>query len=346
MTEYQLDAIDKKLLNELQSKFPLVEQPFLVLGERLDVSEAEVMERIENLKKQKVIRQISPIFDTKSLGYQSSLVAAKVRPDHLEAAAEVINQHPGVSHNYERAHEFNLWFTIAIPPNSKLGLEESVELLGRLAGVESIRLLPTIKLFKIGVKLDLESDGGTSMSDEPVYNHDSAPTDTKLSEREIQLIREVQGNLEVTSRPFDKVAERAGFTVVELLDHLIRYKESGHMRRFAAVLHHRQAGFQVNTMGVWAAPEDRIEEVGQTLAKFSAVSHCYRRPSYPDWPYNVFTMIHGRDREDCENILQEMANTVDVHQRSALYSVREFKKVRVKYFTQEIQEWELKHIGG
>ncbi|OEF98313.1 siroheme decarboxylase subunit alpha [Desulfuribacillus alkaliarsenatis] len=344
MVEYQLDTIDKKLLNQLQSQFPLVAEPFLELGRRLDVSEQEVMSRIENLKKQKVIRQISPIFDTKSLGYNSSLVAAKVKPEQLEAAAEIINQHPGVSHNYERAHEFNLWFTIAIPPDSKLGLTGSVELLGKLAGVDSIRLLPTLKLFKIGVKLDLESNGGARMSDEPVYDHKSAPTDTKLSDEEIRLIREVQGNLEVVSRPFDKVADKVGISVDELLDYLIRYKETGHMRRFAAVLHHRQAGFQVNTMGVWAVPEERIDEVGQTLAKFSAVSHCYRRPSYPDWPYNVFTMIHGRDREDCENILQDMANTVDIHERSALYSLREFKKIRVTYFAQDIQDWEDKHI--
>ena len=346
MTEYVLDSIDKKLLNQLQTAFPLVREPFLQLAEPLEVSESEVIERINNLKKHKVIRQISPIFDTKSLGYKSSLVAAKVKPEHLEAAAEVINSHPGVSHNYERSHEFNLWFTVAIPPDSKLGLEATVELLGKLAGVDSIRLLPTLKLFKIGVKLDLESDGGVSMSDEPVYNQESSAVDLSLTEQEIRLIREVQGNLDVVSRPFDDLADRIGITVDELLDTLRRFDETGQMRRFAAVLHHRQAGFRVNTMGVWSVPEERVDSVGETLAKFSAVSHCYLRPSYTDWPYNVYTMIHGRDREDCENILSEMANMVDIQKRTALYSVREFKKVRVKYFTPDIQEWELKYIGG
>ncbi|OEH84201.1 AsnC family transcriptional regulator [Desulfuribacillus stibiiarsenatis] len=341
--DLQLDQTNKKLLNLLQSHFPLVEQPFQELANLLEIQEQEVMERIEQLKKDKVIRQISAIFDTKSLGYQSSLVAAKVKPDHLEKAAEIINQHPGVSHNYERAHEFNLWFTIAIPPNSNIGLEQSVELLGELAGVDSIRLLPTLKLFKIGVKLDLESDGGTSMSDEPVYNHQSAPQNYQLSDLEIQLVRELQENLHVTTRPFDAIADRLGISVADIVGHLQNFKATGLMRRFAAVLHHRTAGFQVNTMGVWAAPEDRIDEVGETLAKFSSVSHCYRRPSYPDWPFNVFTMIHGRDKEDCENILTEMAAQVHIDKRDALYSVREFKKIRVKYFTPEIEAWEEVH---
>ncbi len=343
MTEYQLDVVDRKLLNLLQAGIPLVQQPFLQLSRELAVEESEVIERIENLKKQKVIRQISAIFDTKSLGYESSLVAASVRPERLQAAVEILNAHPGVSHNYERSHRFNVWFTIAIPPDSKIGLEGTVELLGRMAGVDSIRILPTLKLYKIGVKLDMESDGGTSVLDAPVYDENSAAKPQELTELDIAIVREAQEYLPIIAQPFDAMAEKVGISVAAFLERLQELQASGHMRRFAAVLHHRKAGFQVNAMGVWAVPDEIVDQVGVQLAKFSAVSHCYRRTSYADWPYTVFTMIHGRDRDDCENILREMAEATGIYERDALYSVREFKKVRVKYFTPEIGEWEKRY---
>lgn len=340
----ELDLIDKKLLNLLQTSFPLVEQPYLEMANLLATNEADILVRIQRLKDEKVIRQISPIFDTKSLGYQSSLVAAEVKSEHIEYAAAIINQHPGVSHNYERAHQFNLWFTIAIPPDSLLGLEQTVAKLGELAKVSAIRLLPTIKLFKIGVKLDLENANNTEITEEAVYNKMVHSKDANLSQLDIAVVREAQANLPIESKPFTAIAERIGISVSELLIKLQEMKDNGQMRRFAAVLHHRQAGFKVNTMGVWSVPEERIEAVGQQLARFTAVSHCYQRPSYSDWPYNVFTMIHGRDRENCEQILQSMSETVEVYKYGALYSLREFKKVRVKYFSQDILAWEKEAI--
>src|SRR5205085_9105034 len=120
---------------------------------------AEALSRVQELIEERIIRQVTPIFDTRALGYSSMLVAAKVDPENPWRAANVINAHPGVSHNYLRNHEFNIWFTIATEPDSPLGVGRTLEVLAREAGAESIRQLPTLKLFKI--RMDLEMEGST-----------------------------------------------------------------------------------------------------------------------------------------------------------------------------------------
>ena len=150
-----IEKIDNELLNHLQSNFPLVEEPFLEIGRNLSISESEVIERIEKLKEINYIRQISAIFDTRSMKYKSSLIAMSYEDSEIDSAAQVINQHPGVTHNYKRNHFYNLWFTLAVPPDSILGLEKTVEILKSESNAKSARILPTLKLFKIGVKLDM-----------------------------------------------------------------------------------------------------------------------------------------------------------------------------------------------
>ena len=344
-----LDEIDKQLLNELQANLPLVEEPFRALAEKLGVSEETVLEKTKNLKGS-TIRQISAIFDTKTLGYKSSLVAAKISEERLDKAAQVINEHPGVTHNYKRNHDYNLWFTIAVPPNSRIGLERTVELLGQMAGVDVIRLMPTLKLFKIGVQLDMTGkEDGTKTKAKPTYNEaDRQKADRDLSEFDIQVIRQLQKDLPITSRPFDIWAEEMGVPTEKLLEAGRGMIERKQMRRFSAVLNHRRAGFRFNGMGVWAVPDDQVDEIGSKMGAFKAVSHCYLRPTYPDWPYNIFTMVHGRSLEECEGILQAIEEETGVHERITLYSTKEYKKTRLQYFTPEMDEWEekaLQHFG-
>jgi DNA-binding Lrp family transcriptional regulator len=319
---------DAELLTLLQAEVPCAERPFAALAGKLHTTEAEVIARIRQLKADKIIRQISAIFDTRSLGYASSLVAARIDPARVDQAAEIINQHPGVSHNYLRNHTFNLWYTIAVSPLSKLGLEKTVQILHEKSGAESTRLLPTLKLFKIGVKFDfgVESDG-------PAYTEKNRRELKPLSSREIEFVRYMQRDLPVTETPFAD----APFPLEEMHR---QFLESGRMRRFAAVLHHRQAGFRANAMGVWAVPESQIDRVGELMATFREVSHCYRRPSYPDWPFSIFTMVHAKSQEECEKILAAIAEKTGIHSRSALYSAKEYKKVRVRYFTPDEEIWE------
>ncbi|MFB3113723.1 MAG: AsnC family transcriptional regulator, partial [Nitrosopumilaceae archaeon] len=144
-----MDDLDKQILNEIQWTFPLVSQPFHEIAKKFDISPEAVKERLKNLKKTGILRQLSAIFDTRKLGYKSSLVAMEIEPDKLEYIASQINRHPGVSHNYEREHQFNLWFTLAVPPGTDLKTE--VDRFKVLKGIKKTRMLPTLQLFKIGV---------------------------------------------------------------------------------------------------------------------------------------------------------------------------------------------------
>jgi DNA-binding Lrp family transcriptional regulator len=341
-----MDQLDQELLNLLQAGLDLVPQPFLAIAEKLGIDEEAVMERTRQLKGDS-IRQLSAIFDTRTLGYTSSLVAAKIPEDRLDQAAQVINQHPGVTHNYKRNHDYNLWFTIAVPPNSKLGLEKSVELLGKLAGVEVIRLMPTLKLYKIGVQLDMTGkEDAAKAKAKPQYTEADRQNAVKeITDFDIAVIRQLQKDLPIVARPFDQWAKELGVSTEELLAAGLQMIERKQMRRFSAVLNHRKAGFRYNGMGVWAVPADKTDEIGYDMAAFKAVSHCYLRPSYPDWPYTIFTMVHGRTHEECEEILQAIEDETGITDRITLYSTKEYKKTRVSYFTPEMEEWEGKVIA-
>lgn len=337
------DATNAALLGVLQENIPFAERPFALLGARCGLTEEECLARIRALKAAKVIRQISAIFDTRSLGYASSLVAAKVAPERLDGAVAVINGHPGVSHNYLRNHEFNLWYTIAVPPTSRLGLAATVDLLHRLSGAEATRLLPTLRLFKIGVRFDVEGSTRPDDQAEPAYTEANRMETVPLTDKEIAFVRVMQRDLAVVAEPFVAASAELGMAFDEALAMHGRFLASGRMRRFAAVLHHRRAGFGANAMGVWAGPADdpeALQKLGETMAGFRAVSHCYQRPSYPEWPYNLFTMVHGKSVEDCEQTLASIEEATGITNRHALYSTKEFKKVRVRYFTDEETRWE------
>ena len=330
---------DKKLLNLMQGKFPLHPRPYAEVAKQLGVPEPAVMARVQELIDDRIIRQVTPIFDTRALGYQSMLVAAKVDADNPHRPAEVINAHPGVSHNYLRNHEFNLWFTIATEPDSKLGLEGTLDVLAEEAGAESVRMLPTIKLFKI--RMDLEMVGDTKDLASAAVAQEPAETEPQpYDEFDIAVIRALQGDMPVVPEPYGDAAREVGVTQEKLLEHLAGMQERKLLRRVAAILFHRRAGFSANGMGVWKVPEDRILEVGKRMASFRGISHCYQRPTYEDWPYSVFTMAHGRSKEECDAILASIAEDTGIHERSTLYSSTEFKKIRLLYFTDDFKNWE------
>ncbi len=326
-----MDSRDKEILNEIQWTFPLIPQPYAEIAKKFKISEDELMKRLVALKKSGVIRQLSAIFDTRKLGYKSALIAMAIEPDKLDHVANQINRHPGVSHNYERNHEYNLWFTLAVPPGSDLKTE--VDKFSKLLGIKKIRLLPTIKLFKIGVKLDMVEENAPEIK----------PTEEKknirnvsfvVTEKDKEYIRELQKDLEIVNRPFLKSAQKLGITEGQLLEKVKYYEETGVMRRFAAILRHRDAGFVANGMIVWKVPTERIEEVGEKLGAFPQVSHCYQRPVYQDWPYNVFSMVHCRSVGDAEKMAKEIQKHINVEEYKILFSSREFKKTRVEYFVE------------
>jgi DNA-binding Lrp family transcriptional regulator len=356
MPRTSFDAVDRKLMNVLQSEFPLVEMPFSHIGGQLGVPEAEVIARLRALKKRNVVRQIGAIFDTRRLGYKSTLVAMRLPPERLHRGAQVINRHPGVSHNYARDGSFNLWFTLAVPPGHSV--EAEVDMLARAAGAEATRILPTVRFFKIGVNFDMErevSDARTYfVPDQPdghVQNgHAGGAAGSPgeggrpgegwnkpqpLSERDVAVIRELQEDIPLESRPFDEMASRLGMSVPELFAYAQGLVERRLMRRYSAVLHHRRAGFAANAMIVWKVPEERAQQVGELMAESPWVTHCYQRPTYGDWPYTHFTMIHATSRARCDEVARDIEAATGIHEKLLLYSTREYKKTRVRYFVEE-----------
>ncbi len=330
-----MDLVDRKILNIIQTRFPLVEMPFAEIGDEVELPEEEVIERIGELKRKNVVRQISAIFDTRRLGYKTTLVAMRVPADELDAAAQIINEHPGVSHNYARNGHFNLWFTVAVPPYEDLA--ETVEDMASRTGAESYRLMPTIKFFKIGVNFDMVKEEGAAKKYYSPDGYDRADGQDwnkamPITDFEIEVIRELQEDVELTPRPFSPMAERLGIPLQELFDIANSLQERSLMRRFSAVLHHRRAGFSSNAMAVWKVPSERAIEVGNIMAQSRWVTHCYERPTFPDWPYTHFTMIHATSQDTCEDVAAELSEATGISEYQLLYSTREYKKTRVRYF--------------
>ena len=340
-----LSERDKRLLDLMQGSFPIHPRPYAAVAEALGATEDEVLADVRRLLKDRIIRQVTPIYDTRAFGYGSMLVAAKVDAENPWRAAKVINAHPGVSHNYLRNPEFNMWFTLAVEEDSRLGLQGTLDRLQELTGAESIRQLPTLKLFKI--RMDLKMSGTTqdlakmATIEEPVELDKQA-----YDEWDRDVVRATQGDLPVESTPYREAAAALGITEEALVAHLEGMRDRGLLRRVAAILFHRRAGFSANGMGVWKVPAERIAEIGPRMAAYRGISHCYERPTYADWPYSVFTMAHGRSKEECDSILDAIAAETGITARATLYSSTEFKKIRLQYFTDDFRTWERDHAGA
>ena len=342
-TTRAMDLLDRKLLNLVQSAFPLAPYPYQALGEELEITEAEALERLTRLKKRNVVRQISAIFDTRRLGYKTTLVAFAYPPEKLHKAALRINKHPGVSHNYAREGSYyNLWFTLAVPPDASL--EETIQRMDTETQAKASRIMPTIRFFKIGVNFDMVQEEGAAYdyyrpdayspaspdgnSDDPEAWKRAVP----INEFDKAVIRELQEDLPLEPRPFLAMAERLGLGEQDLFRLAAEFQARGIMRRYSAILYHRSAGFQANAMAVWKVPEERAQEVGELMATSPWVTHCYQRPTFPDWPYTHFTMVHATSKEKCAEVIEEITQLTGITDNLLLYSTREYKKTRVRYF--------------
>ena len=210
-------------------------------------------------------------------------------------------------------------------------MKVDLEKMALLDGVLKYRVLPTLKMYKIGVKLDMVNDD----PEKPNPSDDVKNLETKaekISELDREYIRQLQKDIEIVKEPFKIITENLGISSIDLFNKIKEYEKIGIMRRFAAILRHRQAGFTANGMIVWKIPEEKVDDKGLKIASFPQVSHCYRRPVYPDWEFNLFSMIHARTIEAAEKIAKEISSVIGIDNYKILFSSREFKKERVKYF--------------
>lgn len=329
----QLDTQDRQLTNMLQAGFPLVDEPFAAMGADLGLSAGEVVTRIARLKAAGIVRWISGVFDPWKIGYRTTLAAMRVPPERLDAAAGVVSAHPGVSHNYARRHEYNLWFTLSIPKEQSV--EVALQVLAQLAQPIETLNLPAVRVFKRRVFVDMMADAGSHRSTTGARELEEGMPDSKvepLSEQDRLLVRLLQTDLPLQERPFAELGKDASMSAAEVLGYIQRLLDRGIMRRYGASIGHRKAGLVANALSCWDISEAKVGEIGTRVAQFNAVSHCYQRRRDPRWPYNLFAMIHGRRQADCEAVAEEIARDAVISHYVLLYSGVEYKKEKVPYF--------------
>jgi len=337
-----MDAMDRALLNAIQNNFPIAVHPYHSLGEVVGTTEEDAFKRIQHLREEGIIRRLGGVFDSRRLGYYSTLCAGKVPEERISLLAKHLEGIPGVTHNYQRDHDYNVWFTLIA--SSQAVAERILQNIRDVLGLTEIFNLPASRVFKINVNFDfdpsiddLDQEENQSASGNNVLRgaHKEEDTPYELTTDEITLIRVLQGNLPDSLTPFNVLAETIRWPVDQVISVVNRLLEVKILRRFGAVLRHQKAGFVANAMGVWVVDPEAADKVGQIMARFKEVSHCYQRPTLPDWPYNLFTMIHGRSAEDCEDIMKRISLATGVKTYSMLFSVAELKKSSMQYFLEE-----------
>lgn len=320
-----LDEKEKALLNIIQTDFPLNSQPYKQLSEIIGISELEIKSLIKDLKSKGIIRRLGAIFDYKRLGYVGTLVAAKVAPQDLEKIALKVNEFPNVTHNYARSNEYNLWFTLIAESNEKV--TELIKSIGNFEGIEDIKNLPATRSFKINVSFDFINQA--SKSEAKVHNEKPA----ELSDKEKKLVVILQENFPLTQKPFADIASKTDFSEDALIEKVKSWIASGVIRRFGAAVSHQKAGIAANGMIVWRVEDEDVEKAGQCLASYSQVTHCYERPSFEGWPYNLYSMVHGPDKSYVLEIAEKIAQECRIKEYKVLFSACEFKKSSYKYFS-------------
>lgn len=333
--------IRNQLLRQLQQAVPLTPRPYAALAVELGCDERDVLDATAALRggEQPIVREIAGIFESTSLGYASALVGCAAPEAALDQAGATVAAHPGVSHCYAREGPLNLWYTLTLGPDSRLGVDASAARLAGMIGATVSHVLPTLTRYKIGVQFD--AGGGLITPRKAGAN--APPPPRELSDDEKAAVAALQTDLPNEPEPFEPLARQVGLSVERLLGIAAGMKDARLLRRYGALLHHRRAGATANVMVAWRIDPAAADALGPAAAASDAVSHCYLRPSAPDWPYNLYTMIHGRNEEDCAMAIDQLIATTGLGEHVRLPTRREYKKARVKYFADGVAQWEREH---
>ncbi|MDK1031226.1 MAG: radical SAM protein [Planctomycetia bacterium] len=328
----ELDDMDRKILSIIQTDLPVLERPFDELAKRLGADADEIIARVRRLIASGIIRRMGPVFDSRRLGYVSTLVGARVPAERLTEVAERVSRLQGVTHNYSRRHAFNLWFTLTAQSADEI--DTILESLRRETGIEEFHSFPALDVYKIRVNFRLSDDV-------PPPRAASVPTAEPpvcLDEDQRKLVRLLQDDFAAVEEPFAELAERLGWSRQRVIEQTRDWVSSGVIRRFGAVVNHRRLGFQANAMVGFCVLPERAEAVGRRLAQCTEISHCYRRRPIPEWPYNVFAMVHGQSEDEVRKFVDRIAAELDLSDYDVLFSVTEFKKSSMRYFETGVQQ--------
>jgi DNA-binding Lrp family transcriptional regulator len=325
------DETDRRLASRVQACVDLVAQPFATIAAELEMDENEVLTRLQRWSHEGTLREISAVLEGSALGHDSALVAGQVPAARIEEVANIINGHPMVTHNYERTHAYNLWFTIAAPGH--LAVDHHVRALERATGIERFEVLRRTHTFKIGVNFDVSAQRNNTARRELIALPNLVPT-----RQEQACLRALQRPLPLERFPFETLARLENLDANDILAVGKRFLGTG-MRKYVATLNHRKIGIQGNGMVVWNVPESELDTIGARMTNAPEVSHCYARNPVRGFPYRFYSMLHAKDTETCRTIAQRIAGELGLADYLVLFSTREFKKCRLRYFLPELDQW-------
>jgi DNA-binding Lrp family transcriptional regulator len=312
--------LEYRLLNDWQRNFPLVAQPYAVLAQTLESDEESVIATLRRLQERGAISRVGAVFAPRRVG-ASTLAALAVPPHRLDEVAAMVTALPGVNHNYEREHRYNLWFVAAAENESILAI--TLEAIAQATGCPLLRL-PLEEEFHIDLGFDLCGAGKRS------HGAGKAPA-LVLDPTQRRLVAALQGGLELTSRPYAALGQRATLSEEEVLSHLGCWCDDGVIKRFGVVVRHHELGYRANAMVVFDVPDAEVGAIGRRLAEEDDVTLCYRRRrQLPDWPYNLFCMVHGRSRMEVLPAVTRLSRIVGTP-GLPLFSLRRFKQQGARY---------------
>ncbi len=320
------NSVGFHLLNDFQRNFPLCPAPFAELAAKLGVAESAVLRMLEQLRREGKIARVGAVFAPKRIG-ASTLVAMAVPPDKLSAVAEAVNRFPEVNHNYEREHRYNLWFVVTA--GSEERLQAALGAIEQSAGYPTL-VLPLLKEYHIGFPLDAKD----SKAPNTVVRAETFAQPTVLDEIERRLVMALQEGLPLFIRPFSVLASRVGCDENEVLERISRWCEEGVIKRFGVVVRHQELAYGANAMLVHDIPDEDVALLGELLASEPGITLCYQRPrALPDWPFNLFCMIHGQVREEVQAKIAELRQRLHLsgYAYEILFSLTRFKQNGAPY---------------
>jgi radical SAM protein with 4Fe4S-binding SPASM domain len=334
--ESALDELDRRILADIQVDFPIVRWPYEAIAARLGSTAEAALDRVNRMRQSGVIRRLGGVFSAGRLGYVSTLVAARVAPARVDEVAARISRLDGVTHNYAREHEYNLWFTVTA--RSRECLAAAIAGLRGLDGVEDMKNLPGALAYKTAAVFEMGGDQrpGPMNAAQPAGSPPArAGSPVSLGEGEKRLVRIVQGTLPDNAQPLVTLAQEWGGPVELLIVTLRRWLDVGVLRRFGAVLAHRRIGLSANGLAMFRVEPAIADAAGAVLARPAEVSHCYLRHAPDGWPWNLFAMIHGRDRGAVADLARRLAKEANLGEPEVVFSTVEYKKSSPLFFMEE-----------
>jgi DNA-binding Lrp family transcriptional regulator len=333
-----MDEKDRLLLICLQNGLPLTPRPFDFWSAKIGADSAELLVRIQRLKKRGIFGEIKAILDPRAFYYQSAWVAMRLgqEGEELASRAEVLWQHPGVIYGCEREHEFNVWFFIAAPSNHDLELH--VRCLEKLAGAHRTLFLPVRKVFK-GTDFLSSLDAQTFQAMSERFEKRQKVGLPDLTSEEIEMVRQLQEPFPLTDEPYQEIALRAGITEAQVLEWMRSLVGKGCLKKIGSFLKPAVVPLETRTLAVWQVPEEKLERIGPGIAEFREVLYADRRPAYPEFPYSLYTMIRAGTAAELEVVMRRIEERIGKWPQAVLVTTREFKKERMKYFPKGLDGW-------